>query len=85
MPCDPEKIKKVDALLDSWLDMRARYPDDDEDDCDINPLDAPPSAPFYSDGPPEKIHGEGKTDQEQRIESIWGPRPPKPPIPIEHL
>jgi hypothetical protein len=77
MPCDPIKMQKMDALLDSFLELREKYPDDDEEDI-TDPLDAPPQMPL-SDSPPEKIHGEGVEDQE-----LW---PPKPhvPVPIEHL
>jgi hypothetical protein len=82
MPIERARLDRMIALMDAWLQRRDReiaegtyYDDDDEPPC--NPLDAPPSEPFYSDGPPEKIHG--KPDQE-----LW---PPKPhvPVPIEHL
>jgi hypothetical protein len=35
---------------------------------------------FHADGAPQK-----KTDQEPRIESPWGVKPPKPPVPIMKL
>jgi hypothetical protein len=41
-------------------------------------LDAPPSEPFYSDGPPSKIHGQPEQDTE------WPPKP-RVPVPIETL
>jgi hypothetical protein len=81
MPIERARLDRMIALMDAWLQRRDReiaegtYYDDDEPPC--NPLDAPPSEPFYSDGPPEKIHGQ--PDQE-----LW---PPKPhvPVPIETL
>ena len=38
MPCDPIKMAKLDALLDAYLDMRAKYPDDEEDEPPCDPL-----------------------------------------------
>jgi hypothetical protein len=81
MPIERARLDRMIALMDAWLQRRDReiaegtYYDDDEPP--FNPLDAPPSEPFYSDGPPAKIHGQ--PDQE-----LW---PPKPhvPIPIEHI
>jgi hypothetical protein len=82
MPIERARLDRMIALMDAWLQRRDReiaegtyYDEDDDPPC--NPLDAPPSEPFYSDGPPEKIHGQ--PDQE-----LW---PPKPhvPVPIEHL
>jgi hypothetical protein len=86
MPIERARLDRMIALMDAWLTRRDReigegtyYDDEEPDEPPRNPLDAPPSEPFYSDGPPEKIHGEGKDDQE-----LW---PPKPlvPVPIEHL
>jgi hypothetical protein len=69
MPIDRDKLRRFDALLDSWLDMRAKYPDEDEDEPPCDPLEAP-TQPF-SDSPPEMPK-----------EPLWGG---KPPIPISHL
>jgi hypothetical protein len=81
MPIEPD-LDRMIALMDAWLQRRDReiaegtyYDDEDEPSCD--PLDAPPSEPFYSDGPPEKIHGQ--PDQE-----LW-PTKPRVPVPIETL
>jgi len=59
MPIERARLDRLIALMDAWLQRRDReiaegtyYDDDDEPPC--NPLDAPPSEPFYSDGPPEK-------------------------------
>jgi hypothetical protein len=37
----------------------------------------------FADGAPQRIHGQ--PDEEQEIESPWGIKPPKPPVPIAHL
>jgi hypothetical protein len=86
MPIERARLDRMISLMDAWLQRRDReiaegtyYDDDDEPPC--NPLDATPSEPFYSDGPPERIHGEGREDQ---VASPWGEKP-KVPIPIEHL
>jgi hypothetical protein len=82
MPIERARLDRMLSLMDAWLQRRDReiaegtyYDEDDDPPC--NPLDAPPSEPFYSDGPPERIHGQ--PDQE-----LW---PPKPhvPVPIETL
>ena len=82
MPIERARLDRMIALMDAWLQRRDReiaegtyYDDDDEPPC--NPLDAPPSEPFYSDGPPEKIHGQ--PDQE-----LWPPKP-RVTVPIETL
>ena len=85
MPIGRARLDRVIALMDAWLTRRDReiaegtYYDDDERENEppSNPLDPPPSEPFYSDGPPEKIHGQ--PDQE-----LW-PRKPRVPVPIETL
>ena len=87
MPIERARLDRMIALMDAWLQRRDReiaegtYYDDEEpeDKPASNPLDAPPSEPFYSDGTPEKIHGEGKEDQE-----LWPPKP-RVPVPIETL
>jgi hypothetical protein len=68
MRINQSKLDQLNAIMDAWLDQRKRDQlngveddDDDEDDDCINPLAAPPNAPF-SDSPPEHIHGEGKKD-----------------------
>jgi hypothetical protein len=69
MPIDRDKMRKFDALLDSYLAMRAKYPDDeDEELAEGNTLPVPQQFP---DSPPEMPK-----------ESLWGG---KPPIPISHL
>lgn len=75
MPIERARLDRMIALMDAWLQRRDREIADDEPPC--NPLDAPPSEPFYSDGPPEKIHGQ--PDQE-----LWPPKP-RVPVPIETL
>jgi hypothetical protein len=84
MPIERARLDRMISIMDAWLQRRDReiaegtyYGDDDEPPC--NPLDAPPSEPFYSDSPPEKIHGEGKEDQD-----LWPPKP-RVPVPIETL
>jgi hypothetical protein len=82
MPVDKAKVHSMIDMMDAWLRQREQdqlegIDDDDEPPC--NPLDAPPSEPFYSDGPPEKIHGEGKEDT-----ALWPPRP-RVPVRIETL
>jgi hypothetical protein len=84
MPIERARLDRMIALMDAWLDRRDReisegtyYDDDEPDEPSCNPLDAPPSEPFYSDGPPEKIHGQ--PDQE-----LWPPKP-RVPVPIETL
>jgi hypothetical protein len=82
MPIERARLDRMIALMGAWLQQRDReiaegnyYDDDDEPPC--NPLEAPPSEPFYSDGPPEKIHG-------QPDEELWPPKP-RVPVPIETL
>jgi hypothetical protein len=82
MPIERARLDRMIALMDAWLKQRDQeiaagtyYDDDDEPPC--NPLDAPASEPFYSDGPPEKIHGQ--PDQE-----LWPPKP-RVPVPIATL
>jgi hypothetical protein len=84
MPIERARLDRMIALMDAWLTRRDReiaegtyYDDEDPDEPPRNPLDAPPSEPFYSDGPPEKIHGQ--PDQE-----LWPPKP-RVPVPIETL
>jgi hypothetical protein len=83
MPVEKAKVLELIEMMDNFLKQREQDQldrIDDNEDCDItNPLDAPPSEPFYSDGPPEKIHG-----QPDQVASPWGEKP-KVPIPIEHL
>jgi hypothetical protein len=67
MPLDKTKVDRMIAKMDAWLTQREQ---DRERDI-INPLDAPPSEPFYSDSPPDMPK-----------EPLWGG---KPPVPIEHL
>jgi hypothetical protein len=82
MPIERARLDRMIALMDAWLQRRDReiaegtyYDDNDEPPC--SPLDAPPSEPFYSDGSPEKIHG-------QPDEELWPPKP-RVPVPIETL
>lgn len=69
MPIPQELLKR----LDEDLERRLKNPDPKQFG-----EGAPQQAPF-SDGAPQKIHGEGREDQD-----FWN-RPPKPPIPIAHL
>jgi hypothetical protein len=69
-------LDSVDRLLANNKEkLRTDFYKRDFDD----PLHAPKQASF-SDGAPQRIHGEGKKDQD-----FWGPPKPKPPIPIEHI
>jgi hypothetical protein len=84
MPVDKAKVLKLIEMMDNYLKQREQdqleaVVDENEDEPPCDPLDAPPSEPFYSDGPPEKIHG-----QPDQVASPWGEKP-KVPIPIEHL
>lgn len=61
MPIERARLDRMIALMDAWLTRRDReiaegtyYDDEEPDEPPRNPLDAPPSEPFYSDGPPEK-------------------------------
>jgi hypothetical protein len=60
-------------------EQKARHDDEDFEHDITNPLEAPSNAPF-SDSPPEKIHGEG----ESKEDDFWN-KPEKPPIPIMRL
>jgi hypothetical protein len=85
MPLTKAELQRMNdfiEIVDLWLTRREKkiaegtyYDDDDEASC--NPLNAPPGEPFYSDSPPERIHG--KPDQE-----LWPPKP-RVPVPIEIL
>jgi hypothetical protein len=81
MPIERARLDRMIGLMDAWLQRRDREIAEgtyyDDDDPPSNRLDAPPSEPFYSDGPPEKIHGQ--PDQE-----LWPPKP-RVPVPIETL
>jgi hypothetical protein len=66
MPISQSKLQQLNDMLDSWLERREKGQlngIDDDDDCDdpLNPLEAPPHAPF-ADSPPARIHGEPKRD-----------------------
>ena len=88
MPIERARLDRMIAPMDAWLQRRDReiaegtyYDDDcDEDLEEGNTFPVPTQAPF-SDGAPERIHGEGKEDQ---VASPWGEKP-KVPIPLEHL
>jgi hypothetical protein len=89
MPLTKAELQRINDcidMMDAWLTQRdlqiatgTYYDDDDEDEelAEGNTIPTP-TQPF-SDGPPERIHGEGRKDQ-----GFWGPKP-KPPIPIEHI
>jgi hypothetical protein len=76
MPSDPEKPSLLNTMIDVWLEQRKLDQAEGIDDI-TDPLDAPPSEPFYHDGSPEKIHG-------QPNQELWPPKPHKP-VPIETL
>jgi hypothetical protein len=65
LPCPPELIKRIDEDVDRYLaskkdEVRQQF---FSKNSDIeNPLEAPPSGPFYSDSPPQQIHGLGRRD-----------------------
>jgi hypothetical protein len=85
MPVDRARVLKLIEMIDNDLKQREQdqldgVGDENEDEPPCDPLDAPAQVPF-SDGTPQRIHGEGKEDQ---IASPWGEKP-KVPIPIEHL
>jgi hypothetical protein len=85
MPVDKAKVQRMIDMMDAWLRQREQDQlegiddDGDENEPPSNPVDAPPSEPFYSDGPPEKIHGQPESDQE-----LWPPKP-RVLVPIETL
>jgi hypothetical protein len=54
MPIDKEKMQKVMDAIDDYFAQRAEDEYDDDDDDFLNPLDAPPSEPFYKDGAQHK-------------------------------
>jgi hypothetical protein len=65
MPCPPALLKRIDTIVDRYLaarkdEIRANYLGKNYDIT--NPLDAPPSEPFYPDSPPTRIHGAGMKD-----------------------
>jgi hypothetical protein len=53
MPIDKEKMQKVMDAIDDYFAQRAEDEYDEDDDDFLNPLDAPPNAPF-SDGAQQK-------------------------------
>ena len=87
MPLTKAELQRMNdfiEIMDLWLTRREKeiaqgtyYDDEEPDEPPCNPLNAPPSEPFYSDGTPEKIHGQ--PDQE-----LWPPKP-RVPVPIETL
>jgi hypothetical protein len=89
MPVDRSQLRRMIDKMETALSIMERQQEARQkvldDECDeeineeqfINPLDAPPNAPF-ADSPPEKIHGEGKQDE------FWPPKS-RVPIPIETL
>ena len=74
MPIPQELLKHLDETVDNLLKRRDST---SQDEPPRNPLDAPKQ--FLSDSPPQKVHGEGREDQD-----FWN-RPPKPPIPLMRL
>jgi hypothetical protein len=74
MPIEPSKLQQILDSVDRLLASNKEKLRTDfyNRDCD-DPLHAPKQAPF-SDGAPQRIHGEGKKDQE-----LW---PPKPRVPV---
>ena len=71
MPCDPIKMQKMDALLDSYLELREKYPDEDEELAEGATQPTPVQYQPTEDASPE-----------MQKENLWEG---KPPIPIEHL
>jgi hypothetical protein len=65
MPIDKSRVDRMIKMMDEFLiqHFKDSLSDDDEDEDEfLDPLDAPPSEPFYSDSPPEQIHGQPKKD-----------------------
>jgi hypothetical protein len=65
MPCPPDVLKRVDEVVDRYLaakkdEVKQQYFSNNYDIT--NPLDAPPSGPFYHDSPPTRIRGAGMKD-----------------------
>jgi hypothetical protein len=87
MAFTPSKLRQIHDCLDRMakrLDEaeERRIRDDAEDkiaELREGNTQPTPTQPF-SDSPPERIHGEGREDQD-----FWGPPKPKPPIPIKHI
>jgi hypothetical protein len=85
MPITKSQLQRINDCLDmisKRMDemeaQRTERWDSEDGERDItDPFEAP-TQPF-SDSPPEKMHGEGREDQD-----FW-PSKPKPPIPIEHI
>jgi hypothetical protein len=75
----------ISKRLDEAEERRIREDAEDreleEDLAEGNTMPVAPSAPF-ADSPPEKIHGEGGSKEDQ-VE-LWQPKP-RVPVPIETL
>lgn len=82
MPLTKAELQRMNdfiEIMDLWLTRREQEIAEgtyyDDEDCDLaegNTMPTP-TQPF-SDGPPERIHGEGRED-----EGFWDPPKPKPP------
>ena len=82
MPLDRTKVDRMITMMDAWLTQKEREQaagicdDDKEEELARGNTMPTPTQPF-SDGAPEKIHGQ--SDQE-----LWPPKP-RVPVPIETL
>jgi hypothetical protein len=81
---DRSQLQRMIDRMDEALSIMergqaARHDAEDEEVAEGHTFPVAPSSPF-ADSQLEKIHGEGREDQD-----FWGPPKPKLLIPIEHI